>query len=74
MGWKEKAEEWLYAWRKGHEIEEGEVMKLLDILEESDTIEEFKRKAMEYIKSETLWFEDTVKSVLEVMLSEIGEG
>jgi len=68
--WKEEVLEWLRLWKKGAEDEIGCVMRLADLAEESDSLEEFKEKAVSYIGRLT-WFRETVDAVLSTMLLEI---
>jgi len=50
-----------------------EIMHLVDILEESETLEEFKEKAVRYTNT-LAWFKEDVLTALDVMLMEIEKG
>jgi len=71
--WKERIRTWLQNWEKGLLEKISEFMHLIDILEESETLEEFKEKAIRYTNSLT-WFKEDVLTALDVMLMEIEKG
>jgi len=68
--WRERIRTWLQNWEKGLLRKISEVMHLVDILQESETLEEFKEKAIRYTKTLT-WFKEDVLTVLDVMLVEV---
>jgi len=71
--WRERIRTWLQNWEKGLLEKISEFMHLIDILEESETLEEFKEKAIRYTNSLT-WFKEDVLTALDVMLMEIEKG
>jgi len=71
--WKERIRTWLQNWEKELLEKISEFMHLIDILEESETLEEFKEKAIRYTNSLT-WFKEDVLTALDVMLMEIEKG